>query len=209
MPGVALGMGVKHSLRADMYWLLSHLYAPPTDECGGASEALARMPSVAEGLRRQGYMLSWRPVLIEDCSEHSREYTRLFVLGDPSPLCPPYESIMLGYEHLMSGPAAEIAGLYRAAGFHVPPESPLPPEHVAVELEFMYILALLDENREVAKLERLFLSEHLGRWIGRFSSCVEARSSSRVFRQVARLTREFVAEDRRALGPASSGKGPA
>ncbi len=184
-----------------MYWALSTLYSPPTDDCKAASEALSRLPSIVEGLTSRGYRLepAGSEAMITDCEEHGREYTRLFILGDPSPLCPPYESVMLGYSQLMAEPALDVVRMYEKAGFRVSEDSPLPPEHIAVELEFMYVLVLLDENREAARLEQMFLEKHLARWAGRLASCIETKSGNRLFRALARLTRSFVAEDKRLL----------
>ena len=190
-------MDALRRIRAEMYEALSALYAPPVDECRGAREALSRIPGIVEGLTRHGYRVEWKPVGIGDCVKFNQEYTRLFILGNPSPLCPPYESIMLGYPQLMADPAVDALRLYRRAGFDVRGDSPLPPEHIAVELEFMYVLAMLDSNREAARIEKQFLEEHLGRWAGRLASCIDSKTSSNVLRSIARLTRSFVDEDRR------------
>ena len=192
-------------VRADLYRVLSTLYAPPSKDCKDVREALTRIPSLIDALRRYGYRLEWRALELGDCSDYVEEYTRLFVLGDPAPLCPPYESIMLGHEQLMAEPALRVIESYRAMGFQVSEESPIPPEHIAVELEFMYILAILDSNPEVARHELAFLEEHLAFWAGRLASCIEAKSRNPLLIALARLTRSFTAEDHRILSKVVGG----
>jgi nitrate reductase assembly molybdenum cofactor insertion protein NarJ len=89
-------------------------------------------------------------------------------------------------EYRQSQEMADISGFYRAFGFQVGGEQRERPDHLATELEFLYVLSLkeayaaergIDEHVEVCvEARRAFLRDHLGRWIGLF-----AQSASRGF----------------------------
>jgi putative dimethyl sulfoxide reductase chaperone len=66
------------------------------------------------------------------------DYTRLFI-GPFSPLAPPYESVYRGGE-VMGASTAAVMGLYRMAGFDLSGDFHEAPDHIAAELEFVYVL---------------------------------------------------------------------
>jgi TorA maturation chaperone TorD len=127
-------------------------------------------------------------------------------------------------EFRLSQELADIAGFYRAFGFNVGGSVRERPDHLAVELEFMYVLALKEwyassqgtpEQIEVCvDAQRKFLSEHLGRWIGQFAESLACTTRQRVvvvnvledppiqgiYPQLARFAADFVAADAERLG---------
>lgn len=127
-------------------------------------------------------------------------------------------------EFRLSQELADIAGFYRAFGFNVGGPVRERPDHLAVELEFMYLLALKEshadaygtqEQKEVCiDAQRKFLGEHLGRWIGQFAESLARTTRQRVavvnaledppiqgvYPQLARFAADFVAADAERLG---------
>ena len=95
-----------------------------------------------------------------------------------------------------------ILDLYREGGFEMDEEFRELPDHVAVELEFLYLLifrqnearrnADMDRLNAVTDLKRRFLAAHLGRWIGPFTEAVKGGAESVFYRQLAELTKLFV-----------------
>ncbi len=96
-----------------------------------------------------------------------------------------------------------MLALYQEGGFEIDEEMPEAPDHVALELEFLYRLtAKQNEARqsgwdaEVLKawqhLQGLFLGNHLGAWIGRFTAAVKAGARTPFYRELAELTERFV-----------------
>ena len=92
--------------------------------------------------------------------------------------------------------------LYREGGFDIGAEFREPPDHIAAELEFLYLL-IYRENEAVrngehdareakAALRQRFLDEHLGRWVGPFTAAVKTGAQSNFYRQLAELTHRFV-----------------
>lgn len=130
------------------------------------------------------------------------DYTRLF-LGPCHTLAPPYGSVWLeDGKTLMGDSTMEVLDLYGEAGFEVDEAFADLPDHVAVELEFLYLL-LFRENEArmsgdderlgiIIDLERRFLAQHLGRWMGKFAAAAKESAGCEFYRQLAEVTELFV-----------------
>lgn len=153
---------------------------------------------LADGARRLGQAFG-----AQDVQDLLVDYTRLF-LGPPTPLVGPYGSLWLGDD---STPALE--GLYREAGFEVDEELSEPADHIALELEFLYLLTFKcneagRSGSEVAGagwalLREMFLREHLGAWVTPFAAAVKANAATAFYRELADLTARFVHAQRARL----------
>lgn len=130
------------------------------------------------------------------------DYTRLF-LGPIQPLASPYGSTWLKTvaETDENLPPA-VLELYSAGGFEIDEEFRELPDHVAVELEFLYLLTFNKNHADAAGsteeavatelLQRRFLSEHLGAWIGPFAASVKASAETDFYRELADFAERFV-----------------
>ena len=154
-------------------------------------------PELAAGARRLGEAFA-----AQDLQALLVDYTRLF-LGPPSPLAAPYGSLWLSGEGtVMQESTVALEGLYSEAGFEIDEAVGELPDHVAVELEFLYLLTFKrNEARrageEVAiagwdQLHDLFLRGHLGAWIAPFTQAVSANAQTAFYRELADLTVRFV-----------------
>jgi TorA maturation chaperone TorD len=135
------------------------------------------------------------------------DYRRTF--GVAGSLC--YETEYgLPHEYGQSQELADINGFYRAFGFTIGGQVRERPDHVAVELEFMSILALKEaytanngpvEHFEVClDAERTFLGDHLGRWIDLFAQSVALNAGGGPYQALARFCTLFVSADAARLG---------
>ena len=131
------------------------------------------------------------------------DYTRLF-LGPVDARANPYGSVWLGPDALaMQDSTMAVVGLYEEGGFELAEDFRDLPDHVAAELEFLYLL-LFREGRAGADEARspsgsACSEEHLGRWIGPFTDAVKAGAQCGFYRELGELTNRFVAmEARRA-----------
>lgn len=126
------------------------------------------------------------------------DYTRLF-LGPLPALAKPYGACWLAADE----PApTSVLELYHEGGFDLDETCRELPDHVAVELEFLYLLTFKRHRAQaasqfdtVAALEVLtnrFLSQHLGAWIGPFTAAVQGAAETDFYRQLADLTERFV-----------------
>ena len=128
------------------------------------------------------------------------DYTRLF-LGPFNIRSKPYGSVYLDGGNIVMGDSTMAAlALYREGGFHIDEAFAEMPDHVVVELEFLYLLNArlgdghveTSERDRLAALERSFLDEHLGRWIIPFTEAVQKGSGTDFYGKLADLTRRFI-----------------
>ena len=138
------------------------------------------------------------------------DYTRLF-LGPVNALAKPYGSVwMSGEATLMQDSTMDVLSLYREGGFDLDEGFRELPDHVAAELEFLYLLIFrenvaqresdLDALMANEALRKRFLADHVGSWVDRFSAAMTAGAGTDYYRALADLTQRFVAmEVKRAL----------
>lgn len=130
------------------------------------------------------------------------DYTRLF-LGPTRVLAQPYGSVWLdSAKSLMEDSTMAVVALYAEGGFEIGEDFRELPDHVAAELEFLYLL-LFRENeahrnadREALAattlLRKRFLDEHVGSWVGPFTDAVKAGAETAFYRELAGITNRFV-----------------
>jgi putative dimethyl sulfoxide reductase chaperone len=195
--------------RADLCRLLAACYYEPGPELGDeqvfvamAEAGAALDPDFAASAQRLGeaFAAAELQALLVD-------YTRLF-LGPVAALARPYGSIWLGSaDALMQDSTMAVLALYAEGGFDLDEDFREVPDHVAAELEFLYLLlfreaeARLNDDAEalmrVLALRRRFLDEHLGRWAGAFAAAVRNGAQTAFYRELAELTGRVVAAETR------------
>ena len=159
--------------------------------------AAAIDPDLAESARKLG-----AEFVAQDMETLLVDYTALFI-GPAQPRAMPYASFWLTDDQSMRHDATmAVLDFYEQGGFDVSEDLHELPDHVAVELEFLYLLifaqsqAQLDGNAEelaaANALHRRFAVEHMGAWIGPFTEAIESGAETTFYRELARLTRRFV-----------------
>ena len=116
-------------------------------------------------------------------SELQSEYTYLFINAPGHLPVPPYASVYLSKDQLCGLKIHEVLEFYRAAGVGVPSSFSDPPDHLAVELEYM--VYLLQNN--LLELRERFLKEHFLLWVPSFSVKVQEAAQREFYRQLAVL----------------------
>ncbi len=130
------------------------------------------------------------------------DYTRLF-LGPSHIIAQPYGSVWLeGEKTLMRDSTMAVQELYEEGGFEIAEDFRELPDHIAAELEFLYLLIYRENEARrnddpealtaMAGLRKRFLDEHLGSWVGPFTAAVRASAQSGFYRELAALTDHFV-----------------
>ena len=133
------------------------------------------------------------------------DYTRLF-LGPSHILAKPYGSVWLeGEKTLMGDTTVAVLELYREGGFDLDEQFLELPDHIAVEMEFLYLLIFRENEARfsgdrtdgdrlnfVIDLKKRFLSQHLGRWIAPFSAAMQENATTAFYRHLAMLTELLV-----------------
>ncbi len=130
------------------------------------------------------------------------DYTRLF-LGAPQALAKPYASVWIsGQPELMQESVDALMQMYAQGGFDIDPDFKDLPDHLAVELEFLYLLNYQinraqdvqgsGEAQNLRAVRSAFLTGHLGRWLGGFILAVHEHAQSDFYRELAEFTELFV-----------------
>ncbi len=177
--------------RADLCRFLAACYYEPAEEFSEerlfesmAAAAAQIDPELAAQARRLGEQFPAQG--LEDLLV---DYTRLF-LGPNRSIARPYGSIWLsGEQALMQDSTMAVLELYREGGFELDEGFRELPDHIAAELEFLYLLI----QRDPGSLRKRFLEEHLGRWVGPFTDAMHAGAETPFYRELAKLTGRLVA----------------
>jgi TorA maturation chaperone TorD len=194
----------KATARADLCRFLSACYYEPAIEFVEENlfhsllvAATQHNPDLTDKARKLGEAFA-----AHDLQTLLVDYTHLF-LGPLQALANPYGSSWLKTPvPTDENPPPAVLSLYSAGGFEMDDEFKELPDHVAVELEFLYLLTFKQSRAEAAgeteqavataDLRAQFLREHLGAWIGPFSAAVKTHAETEFYRQLADFTERFV-----------------
>ncbi len=194
-------MNARLRAKADVYRLLSACYYEPEDaflqedvfgQIQSALSVLSGDLAEAAASLAASYREAGQEALMLD-------HTGLF-LGPFNVRAKPYGSVYLDGENVVMGNSTmAVLALYRDAGFHVDDAFREMPDHVALELEFLYLLNArlaqeerTDERQRLTGLKDTFLRVHLGQWIVPFAEAVERGADTEFYKGLAALTRRFV-----------------
>ena len=202
----------RDAARADLCRLLAACYYQPGPEFAeekvfdSMCEAAALLdPALAAQARRLGAAFA---------AAHPEEllvdYTRLF-LGPVRALAQPYGSVWLEADRgLMQDSTMAVVALYAEGGFELAEAFRELPDHIAAELEFLYLLLFKEAQAWQAgdpsalavtvDLRKRFLGRHLAAWIGLFSAAVKSGAQTDFYRVLAELTERFVLAGRSSAG---------
>jgi len=172
--------------RADLCRLLAACYYQPGPEFVEARllDSLAAVAALLDVEIKVGADKLREAFRAESLDDLLVDYTGLFV-GAPQALAKPYESAWSN----RTGEAMQVVGLYREAGFEVDDGFLDLPDHIAVELEFLYRLVYEHRTPDVRKR---FLAQHLGRWAKPFAKAVDSSAQTAFYRQLGELTQRVV-----------------
>jgi TorA maturation chaperone TorD len=182
------------------------------------AESLVKLPPVAKRLLVESrpfaelaFWGAWERLLASlqgwdgtDQAGLEAAYVGTFVVASDGVPCLPYESAYLPRE-ATGWVLAELDREYARAGFSVAPSSKEPPDHAAVELEFMSVLCAqeaeawrrrsLGEALERLEREAAFLQQHLGRWLPELARRVAERDGGTFYVLATDAARTFTAHD--------------
>ncbi len=206
-----IGTDNKLAARADLCRFLAACYYEPTpafseerlfDSMAEVAGVLdAELASAATGLG-EAFAAAEPEALLVD-------YTRLF-LGPVRAIAMPYGSMWLrGDATLMQDSTMAVRDLYAQGGFDIDDDFADLPDHVAVELEFLYVLLLAERDARQAgdaaalqatlSIRRQFLRQHLGAWVASFAGAVTANAETPFYRLLAALTLRVVSLEEKEL----------
>lgn len=154
-------------------------------------------PGLAESARKLGAAFA-----AQDLQTLLVDYTRLFI-GPSQPMAMPYASFWLTDDASKRHEATmAVLDFYEQGGFDVSDDFRELPDHVAAELEFLYLLIFsrnqaqpgssADELSAANALHHRFVTDHLAAWIGRFAAAIRAGADTAFYRELAEFTERFV-----------------
>lgn len=158
-------------------------------------------PDLAVCARQLGEKFVW-----EGTDNLLLDYTRLF-LGPNHIIAKPYGSVWLEQQGTLMGESTvAVLALYKEGDFEMDDTFRELPDHIAAELEFLYLLIFREseahqqgkpqELEAKAALRKRFLDEHLGLWVGPFTAAVRDGAQCDYYRQLAELTDRFINMER-------------
>ncbi len=187
------------SQRADSYKFLSECYYPLDDEL------VRKVIDTAQDCEFFSGLACCVPPAVE-LKSLSVDFAELFV-GPYKLLAPPYGSVYFEDNRIMGNSTIDVRNCYESEGLDIVIKDA--PDHIAVELEFMYYLiarqieAARESNLHVVQACRRkqldFLQAHLGRWLQRFVEKVQKNARTEFYRRLAGLTETFVQNDMKTL----------
>lgn len=194
----------KDGAREDLCRFLAACYCEPGTDFGEErlfesmlAAAAALDPGLAASVRKLG-----EEFVAQDMQTLLVDYTALFI-GPGQPRAVPYASFWLTDDQSMRHEATmAVLDFYAQGGFDVSEELHELPDHVAVELEFLYLLIFARNQAQLGgnagdlaaahALHRRFVAEHLNGWLDDFATAVKAGAGTAFYRELAELTGKFV-----------------
>lgn len=154
-------------------------------------------PELADSARKLGAAFA-----AQDPQALLVDYARLFI-GPAQPVAMPYASFWLTDDQSMRHAAtAAVLDFYEQGGFDLSEDFRELPDHIAAELEFLYLLIFTQNQAQYAgnpgeaagarELQRRFVAEHLVAWVGAFAGAVESGADTAFYRELAAFTARFV-----------------
>jgi len=183
--------------RASIYKLLSDCYYLPDKKLLNLLNTLdTSKTGIYSGFTEYIPVLKDLELLVVD-------YSTLFV-GPFKVLAPPYGSLYLeGNNRLMGDSTIDVKKWYAQESLNISLKEA--PDHIAIELEFMYFLVFeeikaikksdFEKANQFLKKQLSFLEKHLGQWVSDFSLKVGENAQTDFYKNLANFTGSFVKED--------------
>jgi len=195
----------REKARGDCYRLLAACFYQPEKDVLLGDDVFNNIALLVNVLSPEASALASR--MAEAFSQVSEEelsvdYAKLFV-GPNELLAAPYGSVYLdGDRRVMGDSTMEVIKFYEGEGLAMDGDFRNLPDHITVELEFMYylifkeIVALeksdMDGARACIDKQERFLEGFLNRWAGPFCEKVMAGANCGFYRALAGCTAAFI-----------------
>lgn len=124
-------------------------------------------------------------------------------MGPNELIAPPYGSIYLDKERKVMGDSTiKTMDFYREAGLEISKDFKELPDHITVELEFMYYLIFkevealtksdLETTNKFIEMQHRFLNSFLGLWINSFCEKIKSGADNEFYKALAEGASVFV-----------------
>ena len=127
----------------------------------------------------------------EGISQLETEYVRLFIAAGGGIAAPLYQSCHQGENHVMGDSALAMRDRLDQAGLEVALDSNEPPDHISIQLEYLYHLLASAWSGETPPLEaegRAFAAQTMLPWATLFCDALAKADASTVYACAGKLT---------------------
>jgi putative dimethyl sulfoxide reductase chaperone len=200
----------RETARHDIYKTLADCWRMPDQNMGTLLDTLAFQLTALDS--KAGPCIKQMQIelgQIDDDLLPGVEFTRLFI-GPYSLPCPPYGSVYMEKNRAVMGDSTvDARKRYQDLGVDLAKNFKEVPDHISVELEFMFLQVYKeiecfrsDEPGLVQQMllhQQSFLLDHLHRWIPEFAHGVDKHAGIAFYRLLAEATRIFIEEECRYL----------
>ena len=203
---------IRERLRGDCYRMLAACFYPPADKIlleedllGNLSAALRRTCPEARGWADEMESSMRQAGNQELAVDHARLFVGPFGLK-----AAPYGSVYLdGDGKVMGNSTMRVLQIYEQEGLDLDSEFAELPDHVAVELEFLYYLIYravgaseeggIEDSAHSVAAQKMFLGEFLLPWLEPFCSRMRKAAETVFYRALADCLLVFASRDRHYL----------
>lgn len=202
--------------RAATYRLLARLFRTEVDQelldelFAGHYKVSTGNANMDEGHRLLACALSgiWENTLTELAADYLRTFLGHGYSGHSAAY--PYESVYASEKRLLMGDARdEVLALYRAAGLNKDESWKESEDHIALELEFMGVLASRtaealrageeDEALSLLRRSQGFLEDHLGQWAPLLATSMRDFAKTSFYQGLSYMLDGFIESDQELL----------
>ena len=197
--------------RSEIYQMFSALLCEPEDEILSEKRIFRNLKENFEAVQpNQAHLVDNLAVKFSAYSirELLIDYTKIF-LGPFKAIALPYSSVYFGENSLMTGVTAWVEQFYHKCGLSFDYSIRDLPDHIVVELEFMYQLAFKewearseDNDEEAAKylnLQKEFITGHLAKWGVKMSNTIIESNQNEYYSALSECLRAFLKHEKMSL----------
>ncbi len=195
----------REKARGDVYKLLAACFYLPEKELFGQESVFENLASLMKLVcpKAEGHTQKMAGAFMIYSDEDLQvEYAKLFV-GPNELIAPPFGSVYLDQgKRVMGDSTLAVSKIYDEAGLVLDEDVKQPPDHVAIELEFMNYLiareiqALNDGDAAAAKgylgTQAAFFEENLAAWAPEFARRIKDGTQNKYYRALAECLEAFV-----------------
>ncbi|MED4354481.1 molecular chaperone TorD family protein [Schinkia azotoformans] len=195
-------MSIQQEDREVIYKILSSLFYKPTED---SLQSLSILQEVFFETDENLCLLT--TALLKEAKKESLnslifDFGRLFV-GSSRPLASPYASIYLeGKWEVMGQSTIDTLQYYKEAGLEIKEDFHELPDHIAVELEFVYYLIYkyLEENDEkYLSSQQKFVEKILNNWVPSFAKLIKEHAETEFYRLIGSILEKWIEKDANEL----------
>ena len=198
---------MRERVRATTYHLLAQCYMLPEkikDEklVDSLYELLSLVNEEAAGYTK---LMKKDLEEVSTVDELKFDYLSMFV-GPKTLLAPPYGSIYMEEQGQIMGVSTyDAMRMYQEAGLKKSADFKEPPDHIRVELDFMFTLiqqtielceeSNLSEAENKINLQLEFLIKHIAGWVKPFTNNIVENAKTDFYKNLARATEAFIRQE--------------